>query len=109
MTTPAKSIAESIRAGLSTWDYTTQLNAETILERLGTDGFTVVTQEYVDKVAQVVAELDAEHRPMWSSPQGGFVITPVAGKDPVGCSSCYSADGSWPCATHMLADDLRSL
>lgn len=43
---------------------------------------------------EAVAELDAVHRP-------------GAGKDPMGCVTCFPVDGGWPCVSRQVADDLR--
>lgn len=48
-----------------------------------------------DVVAQAVAALDAEHRP---DPE-------LKGRG--GCVMCWPKDGSWPCLTRMIADELR--
>lgn len=55
-------------------------------------------------VRQAVAELDAEHSPSWAS-----AVAQKAGKEPIGCIICYPSDGSWPCVSRMIADDLRLL
>lgn len=55
-------------------------------------------------VHQAVTELDAEHAPTWTSADGK-----AAGKEPIGCQVCFPGDGSWPCVTRMVADDLRRL
>ena len=60
--------------------------------------------EVLVAVAEAVAELDAEHRPTWASD-----AAEAAGKDPIGCETCFPADGSWPCSTRLVADDLRGL
>lgn len=43
-------------------------------------------------ISDAVTELDAEHRP------DGHL-----------CAMCGAADGSWPCVSRMVADDLRVL
>lgn len=50
-------------------------------------------------LVQVVAELDAEHRP--DSPAN---VGPRGG-----CVMCWPKDGSWPCVTRMVADELRGI
>lgn len=55
-------------------------------------------------VRQCVEELDAEHQPEWASPEAK-----AKGKDPIGCVMCFPSDGSWPCVTRMITDDLRAL
>lgn len=55
-------------------------------------------------VAEAVKELDSEHGPAWASTQAL-----EAGKEPIGCRICFPSDGSWPCITRMIADDLRAL
>jgi hypothetical protein len=65
----------------------------------------VVRWPVTNAVGRAVAELDAEHRPMWASPQGGFTHEPVEGREPVGCAICYPGDGSWPCTTRMVVDE----
>lgn len=58
----------------------------------------------LDVVKQAVTELDEEHKPMWMSEKAEHT-----GKDPIGCYICFPHDGSWPCTTRMIADDLREL
>ena len=53
-------------------------------------------------VAAAVAELDAVHDPMWASHRSEEL-----GEKPIGCALCFPGDGSWPCTTRMVADDLR--
>lgn len=48
-------------------------------------------------IAQAVAELDAEHRDADEAVRGRHG----------GCVICFPSDGSWPCVTRMVADDLR--
>lgn len=55
--------------------------------------------DLADAVRQAVAELDAEHRPMDQRRRNG---------DPIGCVICWPRDGSWPCVSHMITDDLRT-
>jgi len=55
-------------------------------------------------VTQAVRELDEEHAPTWVSD-----LAKDAGKDPIGCRMCFPSDGSWPCITRMIANDLRAL
>lgn len=43
----------------------------------------------------VLAELDAEHRPEPDRPWG--------------CVMCWPRDGSWPCVTRLIADELRAI
>lgn len=49
-----------------------------------------------DAVVQAVKELRAEHYP---DPE-------LKGRG--GCVICWPKDGSWPCASRMVADDLRA-
>lgn len=46
------------------------------------------------RAKRAAAELRAEHRPE-AIRLGAW-----------GCVVCYPADGSWPCVSHMIADDL---
>ena len=46
-------------------------------------------------VLNAIADLDAEHHP---DPE-------LKGRG--GCVICWPKDGSWPCTTRMVADDLR--
>ena len=46
-----------------------------------------------------VAELDAEHRPDLRIP-----LLPRGG-----CVMCWPKDGSWPCVTRLIADELRAI
>mgnify|MGYP001590178214 FL=1 len=55
-------------------------------------------------VRQAIDELDAEHYPLWYCDDG----TRAEDKEPIGCFTCYPGDGSWPCVTRMIANDLRS-
>jgi hypothetical protein len=54
-------------------------------------------------IAAAVAELTADHAPEWASDHAR-----ANGKDPIGCRVCYPRDGSWPCLSAMVADDLRA-
>ena len=54
-------------------------------------------------IEDAVTELDAEHAPMWSSDE-----MKARGKEPIGCHICFPGDGSWPCTSRMIADDLRA-
>lgn len=47
-----------------------------------------------------IEELLCEHQPEWASP-----AAKEAGKDPVWCVRCGTADGSWPCVTRIVIDD----
>lgn len=49
---------------------------------------------YQVAIAEAVAELDANHR--------------MDGATRPMCVMCGTADGSWPCASRMVADDLRA-
>jgi hypothetical protein len=61
------------------------------------DEFSLVASDSVQTaVAKAVAELDAEHFP---DPE-------LKGRG--GCVMCWPKDGSWPCTTRMIADDLRA-
>jgi hypothetical protein len=59
-------------------------------------------------IGQQIAELRAIHRPQWASPDGGYTTERRDGYTPVGCAECYPHDGSWPCITAMVADDLAA-
>ncbi len=48
-------------------------------------------------VVQALAQLDDEHRP---DPE-------LKGRG--GCVMCWPKDGSWPCVTRLIADELRVL
>lgn len=52
-------------------------------------------------IADVAHELGEEHRPDWASEKAK-----AAGKDPVWCVICGTADGSWPCVSSLVAEDL---
>lgn len=54
-------------------------------------------------IRQAITELDAVHQPQWNSNQAR-----ADGRTPEGCDMCGSGDGSWPCVTRMVADDLRA-
>lgn len=60
------------------------------------------TGDVADIIAKAVAELDAEHQPQWYSDNAK-----AQGKEPIGCTICFPRDGSWPCVSRMVADDLR--
>lgn len=60
-----------------------------------------------EAIRKAVAGLDAEHQPMWSAPGPGYTLDPQEGKEPAGCCCCFPGDGSWPCVSRMVADDLR--
>lgn len=82
---------EWVRPEIRDGDYALPLRRDPEIERLRA------------VIGQAVAELDAEHRPTWASP-----TAEAAGKEPVGCVICFPADGSWPCVSRMVADDLRA-
>lgn len=58
--------------------------------------------QLAEATAQAVAELDEEHAPSW-----GYTTKPIEGREPVGCVRCWPEDGSWPCITRRIADELR--
>lgn len=53
----------------------------------------------LDVVRQAITDLEAEHRPITSpadvGPRGG-------------CVMCWPKQGSWPCVSRMVADDLAA-
>jgi hypothetical protein len=55
-------------------------------------------------IRQAVTELDAVHRPMWLTERAE-----AEGRPPLGCEMCYPGDGSWPCNSAMVANDLREV
>ncbi len=58
-----------------------------------------------DRLQEALDELTVEHRPMWSAVgRAGFTLDEQPGYKPVGCCMCFPADGSWPCATRLIAD-----
>ena len=54
-------------------------------------------------VEQAIRELRADHYPIWSS-----VEAVKADKDPIGCGMCFPHDGSWPCTSSLIADELAA-
>lgn len=54
-------------------------------------------------VTNAINELDAEHTPAWAGEQAQ-----ASGKEPIGCAMCWPHDGSWPCSSRLIADDLRT-
>jgi hypothetical protein len=62
-------------------------------------------------IRSAIAELNAEHRPQWVAGDNnyGYTDKPRDGFDPVGCVICYPQDGSWPCTSALVVDDLISL
>lgn len=54
-----------------------------------------------EAMQEAATELRAVHYPEWSSAKAK-----ADGKDPIGCATCGGADGSWPCTSRMVADDL---
>ena len=63
-------------------------------------------QDKIEQVEEAIKQFDAEHRPMWSGPNG-YTEDPIAGKNPIGCRICFPNDGSWPCITREIVNDLR--
>ncbi len=51
----------------------------------------------VAALESAIAELDAEHRP-------GVEL-----KGRGGCVMCWPKDGSWPCVTRQIVDELRDV
>lgn len=62
----------------------------------------MTTQTHRNVIAQAIAELDAEHRPMWLTDGAESM-----GDPPSACDICWPGDNKWPCVTRMIADDLR--
>lgn len=60
--------------------------------------------DLLDAIDAQVAELLAEHQPMWVSDEAK-----AAGKEPWVCLICGTADGSWPCISRLIADDMHRL
>ncbi len=60
-------------------------------------------------IASAVAELDALHYP--NSVPIGDALYPGFSRPQArdGCVLCWPGDGSWPCVTRLVADDLRRL
>ncbi len=52
--------------------------------------------DVVAALESAIAELDAEHRP-----------DPELRGD--GCVMCWPKDGSWPCVTRQIVDELRDV
>lgn len=52
-------------------------------------------EKLVNAAADAIGELEAEHRPE------------PAVKGRGGCVMCWPKDGSWPCVSRMIADELR--
>jgi len=55
-------------------------------------------------IKDAIRELEACHYPQWISDEAK-----AAGKDPIWCATCGSADGDWPCTSILVVDDLRKL
>lgn len=53
-------------------------------------------EKLINAVADAIGELEAEHRP-----------EPAVKGRILGCVQCWPKDGSWPCVSRMVADDLR--
>ena len=54
-----------------------------------------------EAVMEAATELGLTHEPEWASP-----AAKEKGLNPVWCAICGSADGSWPCTSQMVLDDL---
>lgn len=52
--------------------------------------------EYLDTIRTAIRELDGAHYP-----------TTYGDGRPELCATCGAADGSWPCVSRQVADDLR--
>lgn len=59
-------------------------------------------------IGDQIAELRSIHRPQWTTARG-YTTEPQRGYHPVGCAECFPHDGSWPCGTAMVADDLAAV
>lgn len=53
-------------------------------------------------VLDAIRELEAGHRPEWASEKAK-----ASGKEPLWCTTCGAADGSWPCLAAEVAGDLK--
>ena len=57
-----------------------------------------------DRIAELeaaIGEIDAEHQPDWATPKAK-----AQGKPPWVCLMCGTADGSWPCVTQAIVDEV---
>lgn len=95
---------EQLRGDLAAWENKEPLSPDP--ERVQLRWLVKENAKLRATMAKVVEELDAAHVPMWIASTGGFTRESVEGKQPVGCMECYPQDGSWPCISRMLADDL---
>ena len=60
--------------------------------------------DLLDAIDAQVVELLAEHHPEWASDE-----QKAKGKDPIGCFMCFPHDGSWPCVSRRIADEMHAL
>jgi hypothetical protein len=58
--------------------------------------------DMLDAIDAQVAELLAEHQPEWASD-----AAKAKGKDPIGCNMCFPHDGSWPCVSRIIAEEMH--
>lgn len=65
------------------------------IDHLDLQGETVTDEKLVEAITTAITQLDAEHYP----------DPGLKGKG--GCVMCWPKDGSWPCVSRMVADELR--
>lgn len=79
-------------------------NSLTAALRADLDAARARTARLEGLIEGAVAELDAEHYPQWANPGDR-----AEGRKPLGCVICWPRDGSWPCSSRAVADDLRRI
>lgn len=65
---------------------------------------TSFSRKLVRVITQSITDLESAHRPQWYSYEAQ-----AQGKKPIGCMTCYPAEGSWPCEAAMVAEDLKEV
>ena len=90
---PHETAASLARAILDDAYWRNQTTADTHVRAVRLARLVIAEADAVD---QAVKELDAEHRP--------FDLNGMQS----GCVLCWPKDGSWPCTSRMIADDLRA-
>ena len=64
----------------------------------------VAAVDLLDALDAQVSELLADHQPEWANEEAK-----AAGKEPWVCGTCGVADGSWPCTSLLIAEDMHRL
>jgi hypothetical protein len=78
--------------------------AERDAERAARERAEAEVRQLRQAVMEAATELGLAHEPEWASP-----AAKEKGLNPVWCAICGAADGSWPCTSRMVLDDLLAV